>query len=161
MRQNLATLEAVEVDFNTFEKTLGKNTSTEESEDFYRAVKIPPPAKRSDEDEGLLDLSDESTLDKLSSGGFLRIRPEGPNVISVAFFKPAVQAKTHYSPERNKVFSCLRPTSDICCKQLGEARDVIGVLAIQYAGASTKDGGLKKDTEPELRVGYVSLSRSA
>jgi len=161
MNQNLETPEAVDVDFDTFERTSGKNASTEESEDFYQAVKIPPPAKRPNDDDGLLDLSDESTLDKLSSGGFLRIRPEGQNVVSVAFFKPAIQAKTHYSAERNKTIPCLQPKSDYCCKKLGEARDVIGVLAIQYGGASTKDGTLKKGTDPDLRVGYVTLSRSA
>jgi hypothetical protein len=161
MKQNLATPEAVDVDFDTFENIVGENASREESEDFYQAVKIPPPVKRPNDDDGLLDLSDESTLDKLSSGGFLRIRPEGQNVVSVAFFKPAVQEKTHYSQERNKTIPCLQPNSDYCCKQLGEARDVIGVLAIQYAGASTKDGALKKGNDPELRVGYVTLSRSA
>jgi hypothetical protein len=164
MTQNLATPEAVEVDFDTFEKVLGKNACTKESEDFDQPVKLtnhPAPAKRPNDDDGLLDLSDESTLDKLSSGGFLRIRPEGQNVISVALFKPAVQAKTHYSQERNKTIPCLQPTSDYCCKQLGEARDVIGVLAIQYGGASTKDGALKKGSDPDLRVGYVTLSKSA
>jgi hypothetical protein len=38
---------------------------------------------------------------------------------------------------------------------------VIGVLAIQYGGASTKDGTIKKGTDPDLRVGYVNLSKSA
>lgn len=38
---------------------------------------------------------------------------------------------------------------------------MIGVLAIQYGGASTKDGALKKGTDPDLRVGYVTLSKSA
>jgi hypothetical protein len=38
---------------------------------------------------------------------------------------------------------------------------VIGVLAIQYGGASVKDGSLKKGADPELRVGYVTLSKSA
>jgi hypothetical protein len=161
MTQNLATPEAVEVDFDTFEKVLGKNACTKESEDFEQPVKFPPAVKRQNEDEGLLDLSDETTLDKLSAGGFLRIRPEGQNVVSVAFFKPAVQDKTHYSQERNKTIPCLQPTSNFCCKQLGEARDVIGVLAIQYGGASTKDGALKKGTDPDLRVGYVTLSKSA
>jgi hypothetical protein len=122
----------------------------------------PAPAPQpKDEDDGLLDLSDEATLDKLSSGGFQRIRPEGQNVISVAFFKPAVLLQTHFSQERNKTVRCLQPASNYCCEKLGEARDVIGVLAIQYGGASTKDGSIKKGTDPELRVGYITLSKSA
>jgi hypothetical protein len=165
MTQNLATPEAQDVDFNNFEQVLGKKACSKEFEDFdqqdARPVKSPPPAKQPNDDDGLLDLSDESTLDKLSAGGFLRIRPEGQNTVSVAFFKPAVQAKTHYSAERNKTIPCLQPKSDYCCKKLGEARDVIGVLAIQYGGASTKDGTLKKGTDPDLRVGYVTLSKSA
>jgi hypothetical protein len=158
MKVNFESPEPIEVDFDT-------EFSDEDFDDQPTIVKLtstPTPAVQSKRpDDGLLDLSDESTLDKLSSGGFLRICPEGQNVISVAFFKPAVQAKTHYSPERKKVFCCLQPASDFCCKKLGEARDVIGVLAIQYAAASTKDGSLKKGTDPDLRVGYVTLSKSA
>lgn len=168
MTQNSTTSEAVVVDFDTFEKILGKNACIRESEGFHQEDPGPveltnhsAPVKRSNDDDGLLDLSDDSTLDKLSSGGFLRIRPEGQNVVSVAFFKPAVQARTHYSAERNKTIPCLQPKSDYCCKKLGEARDVIGVLAVQYGGASTKDGALKKGTDPDLRVGYVTLSKSA
>lgn len=158
MTQDLASPEPIDVDFNTELP----DTDFEHEPTIVKPTNHPAPAKRpKDEDDGLLDLSDEATLDKLSSGGFLRIRPEGQNVISVAFFKPAVQAKTHYSPERNKTIPCLQPTSDYCCEQLGEARDVIGVLAIQYGGASTKDGALKKGTDPDLRVGYVTLSKSA
>jgi len=158
MTQNFETPEAVEVDFNTE----FPDQDFEDQPTIIKLTKNPAPTKRpKDEDDGLLDLSDEATLDKLSSGGFLRIRPEGQNVISVAFFKPALLAKTHYSPERNKTIPCLQPTSDYCCKQLGEPRDVIGVLAVQYCGASTKDGALKKGTDPDLRVGYVTLSRSA
>lgn len=158
MTQNLASPEPIEVDFNTE----FPDEDFDDQPTIVRPTKNPAPAAQpKDKDDGLLDLSDESTLDKLSSGGFLRICPEGQNVISVAFFKPAVQAKTHYSPERKKVFCCLQPKSDYCCKQLGEARDVIGVLAIQYGGASTKDGALKKGTDPDLRVGYVTLSKSA
>jgi|SRR5580693_625741 hypothetical protein len=110
---------------------------------------------------GLLDLSDEATLDKLSTGAFTRIRPEGQNVISVAFFQPAVLEKTHYSQKRNKTIRCLQPESDFCCTELGEPRDMIGVLAIQYAGASTKDGALKKGTDPDIRLGYVTVSKTA
>jgi hypothetical protein len=158
MPQNLINSQVVDVDTDTgFDDVAW----TKEFEDFDQPVKFPQAPKRPKEDEGLLDLSDESTLDKLSAGGFLRFRPEGQNVISVSFFRPAVQAKTHYSQERNKTIPCLQPKSDYCCKQLGEARDVIGVLAIQYCGASQKDGALKKGSDPDLRVGYVTLSRSA
>jgi hypothetical protein len=158
MNQNFETPEAVDVDFDTE----FPDQDHDHEPTVVKPTKNPAPAARpKDEDDGLLDLSDEATLDKLSSGGFLRIRPEGQNVISVAFFKPAVQAKTHYSQERNKTIPCLQPVSDYCCKQLGEARDVIGVLAIQYGGASAKDGALKKGNDPDLRVGYVTLSRSA
>jgi len=108
---------------------------------------------------GLLDLSDEATLDKLSTGAFTRIRPEGQNVISVAFFQPAVLEKTHYSQKRNKTIRCLQPESDFCCTELGEPRDMIGVLAIQYAAASTKDGALKKGADPDIRLGYVTCRR--
>src|SRR5258707_4955894 len=86
--------EDVDITFDNFEKICGEKACAEESESFYIPVKIPPPAKRPNDDDGLLDLSDESTLDKLSSCGLLRIRPEGRNVVSVAFFKPAIQAKT-------------------------------------------------------------------
>jgi len=148
--------DVIEVDFDTVFPDEDPNVDPEEP------VRIPAPTIRPKHEEaGLLDLSDEATLDKLSAGGFLRIRPEGRNVISVAFFKPAVQAKTHYSQERNKTLPCLQPKSDYCCKHLGEAKDVIGVLAVQYNGASTKDGALKKGTDPDLRVGYVTLSSSA
>jgi hypothetical protein len=158
MKANLECPEPIEVDFDT-------EFSDEDFDDQPTIVKLtstPTPAAQSKRaDDGLLDLSDESTLDKLSSGGFLRIFPEGQNVISVALLKPAVQAKTHYSPTQKKVFSCLQPASDFCCTKLGEARDVIGVLAIQYAAASTKDGSLKKGTDPDLHLGYVTLSKSA
>jgi len=98
MPQNLINSQIVDVDTDTgFDDVLW----TKEYEDFNQPLKVPPTAKRPTDDDGLLDLSDESTLDKLSSGGFLRIRPEGQNVVSVAFFKPAVQAKTHYSAEQN------------------------------------------------------------
>jgi hypothetical protein len=107
----------------------------------------------------LLDLSDETTLEKLSTGGFTRIRPEGQNVISVAFFQLAVLEKTHYSQERKKTIRCLQPESDFCCTELGEPRDMIGVLAIQYAAASTKDGALKKGADPDIRLGYVTCRR--
>lgn len=158
MTQRLETPEPIDVDFDTE----FPDQDHDQEPAVVKATKNPAPAAGAkDEDDGLLDLSDEATLDKLSSGGFLRIRPEGQNVISVAFFKPAVQAKTHYSQERNKTIPCLQPTSDYCCKKLGEARDVIGVLAVQYGGASTKDGTLKKGSDPDLRVGYVTLSKSA
>jgi hypothetical protein len=158
MIQRLETPEPIDVDFDTE----FPDQDHDQEPTVVKPTKNPAPAAEAkDEDDGLLDLSDEATLDKLSSGGFLRIRPEGQNVISVAFFKPAVQAKTHYSQERNKTIPCLQPTSDYCCKQLGDARDVIGVLAVQYGGASTKDGTLKKGSDPDLRVGYVTLSKSA
>jgi hypothetical protein len=149
--------DVIEVDFDTVFPDEDPNFDPEQP------VKIPAPTpiRPKQEDDGLLDLSDESTLDRLAAGGFLRIRPEGQNVISVALFKPAVLAATHYFQEKNKVFRCLQPSSDYCCKQLGEARDVIGVLAVQYCGASPKDATLKKGTDPDLRVGYMSLSKSA
>jgi hypothetical protein len=157
MKQNFETPEAVEVDFDTefpdqdhdYEPTVVKLTNN------------PAPAVRPKDDDGLLDLSDEATLDKLSTGGFLRLRPEGHNVIRLAFFKPAIHEKTHFSQERSKTFRCLQSPGAICCKQLGEARDAIGVLAVQYVGASAKDGALKKGTDPDLRAGYVTLSKSA
>jgi hypothetical protein len=153
--------QVVEVDFDSpiFDGAVA-------DEDFDTPTTItttnnPKAAKPKPEDDDLLDLSDEATLDKLSTGGFLRLRPEGHNVIRVAFFKPAVHEKTHYSQERSKTFRCLQSAGSICCKQLGEARDAIGVLAVQYVGASTKDGALKKGTDPDLRAGYVTLSKSA
>jgi hypothetical protein len=158
MYQNVESPEPVTVDFNT----------EFPDKDFnYEPVKVtinpnnnpaPPQPKQ---DDGLLDLSDEATLDKLSAGGFLRIRPEGQNVISVAFFKPAVIMQTHFSQERKKTIRCLKPASTYCCEKLGEARDVIGVIAVQYAAASGKDGTLKKGADPDLRVGYMTLSKSA
>jgi hypothetical protein len=157
MTKNLQCPEAIDVHFDTV------LPETDFDPELVLRIPINPSTspQPKTEDDVLLDLSDEATLDKLSTGGFLRIRPEGQNVISVAFFNPAVQAKTHYSTERNKTIPCLQPKSDYCCKQLGESRDVIGVLAIQYGGASTKDGTLKKGIDPDLRIGYVTLSRSA
>jgi hypothetical protein len=158
MNQNLTTPEAVEVDFNTE----FPDQDFEHEPTIVKLTPNPAPAVRpKDEDDGLLDLSDEATLDKLSTGGFLRLRPEGHSVIRLAFFKPAIHEKTHFSQERNKTFRCLQSPGAACCKHLGEARDVIGVLAIQYGGASPKDGALKKGPDPDLRAGYVTLSRSA
>jgi len=151
--------QVVEVDFDSpiFDGAVA-------DEDFDTPVRItinPTAAKPKPEDDDLLDLSDEATLDKLSTGGFLRLRPEGHNVIRLAFFKPAIHEKTHYSQERSKTFRCLQSAGAICCKHLGEARDAIGVLAVQYVGASAKDGALKKGTDPDIRAGYVTLSKSA
>jgi hypothetical protein len=56
MTQNIETPNAVEVDFDTFEKTIGNHDWAKESDDFEdpRPVKIPPSAKRSkEEDSGL------------------------------------------------------------------------------------------------------------
>lgn len=144
-------------------QTVDFNTHFPDQDFSQEPVRIPapkpcPPTQAKTDDEPLLDLSDDATLDKLSTSGFQRIRPEGQNVISVAFSKPAVLLQTHFSQERNKTFRCLQPSSSLCCEKLGEPRDVIGVLAVQYCGASTKDGSFKRGTDPDLRVGYVTLS---
>ena len=148
--------DVIDVDFDTVFPDEDPNFDPDQPIKIHAPTPMPKQ-----EDDGLLDLSDEGTLDKLSAGGFMRIRPEGQNVVSVAFFVPAVQAKTHYSQERNKIIPCLQPKSDYCCKRLGEAKDTVGVLAVQYNGAATKDGALKRGTDPDLRVGYVTLSRPA
>jgi hypothetical protein len=124
-----------------------------------KPVRIIPTKPQPQDD--LLDLSDESVLDKLASGGFMRIKPEGSGVISVALFKPAVHARTHYVQGKNKIIPCLQPTSDFCCKTFGEARDTVGCLCVQYGAASQKDGNLKKGQDVDLKAGYITLSRSA
>jgi hypothetical protein len=112
-------------------------------------------------DSDMLDLSDEATLDKVTSGTFMRIKPEGAGVISVTLFGPAIMAKTHYHAGKNKVLPCLQPTSDFCCRNIGEARDTVALLGIQYTGVSAKDGSIKKGVDPDMKVGYLTLSRSA
>jgi hypothetical protein len=66
-----------------------------------------------------------------------------------------------YHQGKNKVLPCLAPASDYCCKHIGEARDTVAMLCIQYAGVSLKDGSIKKGVDPDLKIGYVTLSRSA
>jgi hypothetical protein len=121
-------------------------------------IRIKPQPKP---DSDMLDLSDEATLDKVTSGSFMRIKPEGSGVISVTLFGPAIMAKTHYHAGKNKVLPCLQPTSDFCCRNIGEARDTVALLGIQYNGVSAKDGSIKKGVDPDMKVGYLTLSRSA
>jgi hypothetical protein len=160
MSQTLATepknAAEVEVTFDNVDILFpGEGVDNDPDEQPVRIIPTKPS------DDGLLDLSDEAVLDKLASGGFMRIRPEATGVISVALFKPAIAARTHYFQGKNKTIPCLQPASDFCCKQLGEARDVVGCLCVQYGGASSKDGSLKKNVDVDLRPGYITLSRSA
>src|SRR5258705_12850119 len=111
MNHNLQCPEAIDVDFDS---VLPDQDFDPDAEPVRIPTKTVPTAQHNanNQHDDLLDLSDEATLDKLSAGGFLRIRPEGQNMISVAFSKPAVLEKTHYSQERNKTIRCLQPASD-------------------------------------------------
>jgi hypothetical protein len=125
-------------------------------------VRIAPAVKPQPKpDADMLDLSDEATLDRVTSGTFMRIKPEGSGVISVTLLPPAIQAKTHYHQGKNKVLPCLQPVSDFCCAAFGEARDTVALLCVQYNGASSKDGSIKKGVDPDIKIGYINLSRSA
>ena len=145
-----------ELDFEDVDKLFpGEGIDNDPAE---APVRIKPQSKP---DSDMLDLSDEATLDKVTSGTFMRIKPEGSGVISVTLFGPAIMAKTHYHAGKNKVLPCLQPASDFCCRNIGEARDTVALLCIQYNGVSAKDGSIKKGVDPDMKVGYLTLSRSA
>jgi hypothetical protein len=155
--QNVA---EVEVTFDNLDIVFpGEGVDNDPDEQPVRIAPAVKPQPKPDAD--MLDLSDEATLDRVTSGTFMRIKPEGSGVISVTLFPPAIQAKTHYHQGKNKALPCLQPISDFCCTALGEARDTVALLSVQYNGASSKDGSLKKGVDPDIKVGYINLSRSA
>lgn len=152
MKDNFEYPEAMDCDFDTVFPDDNLDPDAEAVEVMVKVASTSPPNTNNQRSD-LLDLSDEGTLDKLSTGGFTRIRPEGQNVISVAFLKPAVLEKTHYSQDRNKTIRCLR---------IWVSHGMRSALwRSHYTGASTKDGALKKGTDPNLRLGYVTLSKAA